>query len=66
MHGSNEMYVGPVMDETEGFLRHCYTVLRNSKCPYLKFGCLGCTPRWAVFNLTDWAEAIRKWKGGPR
>jgi hypothetical protein len=48
---NTERYAGPVMDERAGFEQHCKTILRNSDCPYLRFGCLGCTPRFSVMNL---------------
>ena len=60
------MRAGPIMDEIKGLPQHCYTVLRNSRCPYLKFGCLGCTPKWAMFNLTDLAETIRQRREYPK
>lgn len=29
--------------EITGIIRHCETILLNSKCPYLKLGCRGCS-----------------------
>lgn len=43
-----EMHMGPIMDKIDGFARHCETLLPNHACPYLAFGCLGCTRRWPV------------------
>jgi hypothetical protein len=28
--------------EINGIMPHCETVLPNSECPYLKYGCTGC------------------------
>ena len=52
------IHLGPIMDEREGFTRHCYTVEPNSKCPYLKFGCLGCTRASGTINVIAMAGAL--------
>ena len=41
--GDPSRYAGPIMDKIKGLDRHCETVKRNSRCPYLKLGCKGCT-----------------------
>jgi hypothetical protein len=46
-----ERYAGSIMDERAGFEQHCKTTLRNSDCPYLRFGCLGCTPRRSMVKI---------------
>lgn len=34
---------GKVMKKKNDVLRRCETNLENTVCPYLQFGCLGCT-----------------------
>lgn len=55
----SELHMGPIMDKREGWERHCETVLRNSDCPYLAMGCLGCTRKSARLPMS-WAEAIAR------
>ncbi len=43
------MYAGPVMEYDSAIgLRHCETVLPNRDCPYLPWGCKGCTFRLPI------------------
>ena len=56
------MHAGPVMKAIEGIQQHCKTTLRNSRCPYLKMGCLGCTRKSAMINVSEIAELMRKWR----
>jgi hypothetical protein len=31
--------------EIKGIIRHCETIHTNSSCPYLNFGCQGCSSK---------------------
>ena len=55
-----EIHAGPIMDKIEGIPRHCETVLHNSRCPYLKFGCLGCTFKAPALLFSEALALMRK------
>lgn len=52
------IHAGPIVDEIEGVPQHCKTTLFNSRCPYLKLGCLGCTRKSSMIPVQSLSRLL--------
>jgi hypothetical protein len=52
------IHQGKIVEPTMGLIRHCDSAhLRNSNCPYIAMGCLGCTLREIIDKTVRHTEA---------
>lgn len=54
----NCKHLGPVVEEREHLPRHCNTLARNTDCPYIQLGCLGCRYKMASFLAPDVSQIL--------
>lgn len=56
----DNIHAGRIMDKVDGYIRHCETALHNRDCPYLAFGCLGCTfkPLVSLSSMSKYTQAV--------